>query len=97
MSVMIEEPMACPKVVHKIRPESPPIAGPSKPKARKRCGSPPIALSTRSKCPRLVSNLGDLALKGRRIMRRVQQAVLDLGEWEEDEVNNILRRGIEVM
>ena len=90
MSVMIEEPMARPKVVHKIRPESPPIAGPSKPKACKRRGSPPIASSTRSKRPHLVSDLGDLALKGQGIMRRVQQAVLDLGEWE-DEVNNVLR------
>jgi len=38
----------------------------------------------------MVSDLGDLASKGCSLMQKVQQAVLDLGEWE-DEVNKVLK------
>jgi hypothetical protein len=79
-----------PKPKKLFRSESPPVAGPSKPRARKRRTSPPVALSTRSKRPRLASDLGELASQGRSLMRKVQQAVLDLGEWE-DEVNKVLK------
>ena len=88
--VVIIVPSVHPKAMKLFQSESPPVMGPSKPRGQNCWMSPPIASSTQLKHPQLVSELGNLAAKGWGLMQKVQQAVLDLGEWE-DEVHKVLK------